>query len=439
MSERGEPMFHELRGEYVEKRGQVLNLTEYLDYFEPLGSALSRQPDGAGGPFVHQFQPGGGGTISSIGWVVSSAAVRYGGWRLWGMWSERPIPPVALPLFWPSLARPEQLERMIDDANERLRSRRWLDLLDRIDVRRLHDAAFRRELTVQLSRAYALKGGAIEVEVAPETLDVLPWLYLLGPVDPAMAQLQPGRFHGAGYQYILGSAAGASDGEIDPDVEAIVDQTADDAVKGWEAAAEYRSARQAPATKPARRATSPRPQPQPPRRMESVEMKKNTKPLVERWLPVGLQVLVLLLLGWLIFDVHRLRMEMKAPAPEPEPAPVVETSAPVAPTRPPTRMQRLHAALSARPPAGIRIDPRALDAIRTEDAAARGAAARLAVEILLRQSDCVERSSLADGKLSAVESHAAVRCQPVQAQRLYRGQELDAERALAWLERTVGP
>ena len=44
----GAPLFHPLRGDYVEKKGQVLNLSEYLDYFEPLGSALSRQPDGAG-------------------------------------------------------------------------------------------------------------------------------------------------------------------------------------------------------------------------------------------------------------------------------------------------------------------------------------------------------------------------------------------------------
>src|SRR5215212_4551405 len=116
MSELDGPVFRELRGEYVEKKGQVLNLKEYLDYFEPLGSALSRQPDGAGGPFVYQFRSGGA-VISSVGWVVSSAALRYGGWRLWGMWSQRPIPPVVLPLLWPRLSRPEQVERMIDDAN----------------------------------------------------------------------------------------------------------------------------------------------------------------------------------------------------------------------------------------------------------------------------------------------------------------------------------
>ncbi|HKO56138.1 MAG TPA: hypothetical protein VJ276_09685 [Thermoanaerobaculia bacterium] len=444
------PPFRELRGEYVEKKGQVLNLSEYLDYFEPLGSALSRQPDGAGGPFVYQFRPGGGATVSSIGWVVSSAKIRYGGWRLWGMWSPRPIPPVALPLLWPRLARADQLPRMIDDLNHDasrlLDPPRWPDFLDGIDVRRLHEEPFRRELSIQLSKAYAAAhGGAIEVEVALETLDVLPWLYLLGPVDPAAAQLQPGRFHGPGYQYILGALP--AEGEIDPDVEAIVEQTADDAVKGWEAARDYREDRTRRVAPPPPRRAAPRPQA--PRRMESAEM-KNMRPKpaprpspwsdVQRWLPTVLQVITLLLLGWLIYDVNRLRTELKsAPSAEiPEPAASVTTSPVITPPAP-SRMQRLRSGLAARPPVGVRIDPRAMDAIRGEDAAAQNAAAQLAVEILLRQNACVDRSSPADAKLSAAESRAARRCVPVQQRRLYRGDELDTERALAWLERLVEP
>jgi len=84
--------FHELHGDYVANTGQTINLREYLDYFEPLGSALSRLPDGSGGPFVHQFTDSGGRTIGSIGWVVSAASKRFGAWTLWGMWTDRPIP-----------------------------------------------------------------------------------------------------------------------------------------------------------------------------------------------------------------------------------------------------------------------------------------------------------------------------------------------------------
>lgn len=437
MSDAGDgPVFHELRGEYVEKKGQVLNLTEYLDYFEPLGSALSRQPDGAGGPFVHQFRPSGGAIVSSLGWVVSSARIRYGGWRLWGIWSHRPIPPVALPMLWPRLARADQLPRMIEEVNRDaprlLDARRWPDLLDRIDVRKLHDDAFRRELAIQLTKAYAAarKNGAIEIEVAPETLDVLPWVYLLGPVDPAAAQLQPGRFHGAGYQYILGDRA--ADGEVDPEVEAIVDQTADDAVRGWEAAADYRARQAAPAPRRVERThmNRPRPQPAPPPRPDPWKG-------LRRWLPIAWQLVVLLLLGWLIYDVHRLHEELLRPAA----APVVETAPPVVSTpHPPTRMQRLRTGLAAHPPAGVRIDPRAMDAIRGEDAGAQNAAARLAVEIVLRQNRCVDNTSLADASLSVAEKRAVAHCQEVKNQRLYRAnEELDVERALTWLERAVEP
>jgi len=91
--------FRELRGDYVDHAGQQINLPGYLDYFEPLGSSLSRLPDGAGGPFVYRFTASGGRTIGALGWVVSAAARRYGAWKLWGMWTDRSMPAIALPLF----------------------------------------------------------------------------------------------------------------------------------------------------------------------------------------------------------------------------------------------------------------------------------------------------------------------------------------------------
>src|ERR1044071_741466 len=87
-----ESEFRELRGDYVANTGQSISLREYLDYFEPLGSALSRLPDGTGGPFVHQFTVGGGRTIGAIGWVGSAAATRFRAWTLWGLWTDRAIP-----------------------------------------------------------------------------------------------------------------------------------------------------------------------------------------------------------------------------------------------------------------------------------------------------------------------------------------------------------
>src|SRR5688572_8442764 len=202
--------FRELHGEYVENAGQVMNLREYLDYFEPLGSALSRLPNGSGGPFLHHFTDSGGRTVSSLGWVVSAAAKRFGGWKLWGMWSDRTMPAVALPLFWPTLSDPEQVSDWVGRANEdsaRLLSRdRWPEVLDEVKTTRLHESAFRDLLKAELARAYAVPPPhrhPIEIELTARTLDLLPWLYLLGPVDPTTAQLQPNRFNGPGYQYIL--------------------------------------------------------------------------------------------------------------------------------------------------------------------------------------------------------------------------------------------
>src|SRR5687767_7497105 len=104
-----EAFFHELRGDYVENVGQVVAPREYLDYLEPLGSALSRRPDGVGGPFVYQFRGSGGRVVGAMGWVVSAAAKRYGGWNLWGVWTDGPIPALALPLCWPDLPHAQQL------------------------------------------------------------------------------------------------------------------------------------------------------------------------------------------------------------------------------------------------------------------------------------------------------------------------------------------
>src|ERR1700760_3767038 len=157
----GAAPFRELRGDYVDHAGQQIEPREYLDYFEPLGSALSRYPDGAGGPFVHRFTTSGGRVVGALGWVVSAASRRYGAWKLWGIWTERPIPAVALPLFWPQLADPSQVASMAGRANRdsaRLFNRKqWSPLCGDIGRMRIHDANFRELLKAELSHAYAVR------------------------------------------------------------------------------------------------------------------------------------------------------------------------------------------------------------------------------------------------------------------------------------------
>jgi hypothetical protein len=424
--------FHELRGDYVEKEGQQINLPGYLDYFEPLGSALSRLPDGSGGPFVYQFTAGGGRTIGSMGWVVSAASKRFGGWKLWGMWSERPIPAIALPLFWPALSDPSRVGEIVDRANgdaERLFDRgEWRKLAAKIDPARLRDRSFRELLKAELSRAHAAQKQPIEVELSPQLLDLLPWLYVLGPVDPTKAQIQPSRFNGAGYQYIVGDWEPRGT-EVSRDVEAIVDAAASDVGRGWAMANELRASRSRPKPKP-------KPKTVPPPRTfeeEDSEMPPRKPPLdVPALLTRVFQAAVLALLVWIALEVRVIRKNT-VPRPEPvEPAPAPISSPPPAAEDPNARIRELARALKARPPQGIRL---AAAAVIDDDETL----SRAAVEIALRRNGCVSRAEAIDGKISAAEQRAIRACTALRTERLVGSTgQIDAARAIAWLERTLG-
>lgn len=477
--------FGELHGEYVENAGQVMNLRQYLDYFEPLGSALSRLPNGTGGPFLHHFTDSGGRTVGSLGWVVSAAAKRFGGWKLWGMWSNRTMPAVALPLFWPALSDPEQVSKWVGRANEdsaRLLSRnRWPDLLDEVKTTRLHESAFRDHLKAVLARAHAVPppySHPIEVELTPGTLDLLPWLYILGPVDPAVAQLQPNRFNGAGYQYILSDQLPPfADAEVRREIETMVDTAATDVVAGWRMANELRTRRSRPKSD---EAPSPRPKRRHPpahqletqsRETPSVEVNDMVAQSSTRgkpksgaslgpmwngaasltglvWKPLY-HLALLGLLAWIAINVHLIRkatvQQPVAPATtstitssstisgdNPSPAPVFEAELT------PARIRRIGAALAARPPRGIRVSDAVLSDIARDDTDARGKLARVAIEIFLRTNGCLTRTEVVDGKFSAAEGRATRNCATLQDEKLMTSATVpDTTRAIDWLERTV--
>lgn len=457
----GTPLFRELRGDYEANVGQVVNLREYLDYFEPLGSALSRLPDGVGGPFVYHFSGSGQRITGAVGWVVSAASKRYGGWKLWGMWTEGPIPPLTLPLYWPYLSDPGQsgelLRRANHDAGLLQRREAAGELLDDVDATPLHDDELRTALKVQLSRLYRAPyphERPLEVEVTRDTLDLLPWLYLLGPVEPGVAQLQPSRFNGAGYQYLFTDSP-ANDVEITRDVERIVDTTANDVVEGWNMAAALRVQRARPK---AVKAASRPPRPAATRPTETNEMRetrspaRREKPAIVPARPADLSsiwrfvrdLVVIALLAWIGWNVHQMRKAAPVP-PDNTPAQTVteadlpeitETRAPDPP--PQSRTQRLALALIATPPQGIRLDREALDVIARDGAGSTAALSRAAVEVFLRRNGCHTRNELVDGKLSAGEQRSIRRCTAVTTQRLMKNAtEPDVERAFDWLERTL--
>lgn len=442
-----EAVFHELRGDYVENVGQVVTPREYLDYLEPLGSALSRRPDGVGGPFVYQFRGGGGRVVGAMGWVVSAAAKRYGGWNLWGVWTDGPIPALALPLCWPELADARQLPELVRRANEDAealgRREAWPELLDRISAMRLQDEDFRTALKIELSRLYLSAYPdvrPIEIELEPSTLDLLPWLYLLGPVEPGIAQLQPSRFNGAGYQYILADGAPAAV-DIAEDVDTMVDTTANDVLQGFRMAAALRERRARPRQRQQQKYVAPKPKPRP---SESPEMRntasaqqrrpKSAAPqqdpdLVPTLLRAVRDVVIIGLLAWIGFNVHQIRKNTtSAAAPAAQPVATV-TSEPVAEPAAPvlTREERLASALVARPPQGIRL--------------AAGATKDLpmaAVEIFLRRNGCFARTEPVDGRFSTAEQRAIRTCTALTTQRLMRsGTEPHPERTLDWLEKTL--
>jgi hypothetical protein len=490
--------FRELRGDYVENTGQVINLREYLDYFEPLGSALSRQPDATGGPFIHHFTPGGGRTIGSLGWVVSAASKRFGGWKLWGLWSGRTIPAIALPLYWPLLSDPSRASELVElanaDAHLLLEPRRWPEVFKRLPAKRLRDDGFRDSLKAELARAWAVPiphRHPIEVELTPGTLDLLPWLYLLGPVDPATAQLQPSRFNGPGYQYFLGQQHLPLDGDtrIPSEIDNLVDEAESNVLSAWETATELRERRgrpkrpEPPASRTPKRRT-PSYSDDLPRETTDMRSGSNTpspsrgrnatKPKVSAtetvwieditpslaqtiWTPVW-RVAVLALLAWIAWNVHLIR---KATVPstgntpaatstsssadvDPEPATEVPAVANTT-TREPepdlsrARLRRITTALAAKPPRGVRLSPATLDDIARGGTGAPDKLARVAIEVFLRRNACLTTTDPIDARLTTVESRAIPRCHALdEAALMTTPTEPNTAKAINWLERTVG-
>jgi hypothetical protein len=445
VSANGTPLFRELRGEYVDDAGQVVTLREYLDFFEPLGTALSRLPDGAGGPFLHQFSAGGGRVIGAMGWVVNASARRYGAWKLWGLWADQPIPPLTLPLFWPELSDSTRLPDLIERANRNAGRLTRRDVFDDIKTTRLHDDRFRTLLKTHLTRAYRTRDARdrpIEVEISEGTLDLLPWLHLLGPVDPEIAQLQPNRFNGAGYQYILTNAASEPGGDIAPEIDAMVDTAAGDVLEGWRTAVALRERRSRPRAvvePPVRHRPSP----------EISEMRKTPVPSTKPAAPpldliwrVARDVVIIALLAWIGLNLHAIRKRMNAPAPVPTSAAVETATAPAADSRPepppPTRAQRIADALSASPPRGMQVAPAVLESIRGDGAESTAALERVAIEIFLRRNACFSRAEIVDGKFSTAEQRAIRNCQILTRERLMTSDTRPhPERAVAWLERLM--
>jgi hypothetical protein len=426
--------FHELRGEYVEHAGQKIDPQEYLDFFEPLGSALSRYPDGAGGPFVYRFTASGSRVVGALGWVVSAASQRYGAWRLWGMWTDRPMPAVALPLFWPQLADPSQVAGMVDRANrdaQRLFNRRqWAALCGDVGRMRIHDSTFRESLKSELAHAYSVTPPyrqPIEIELAPDMLDLLPWIFILGPVDPTEAQLQPSYF-------------ALRDAEIPDYVEEIVDAATDDVVSGWRKANELRAKRVRPAAAP----------PREPQREQEDEMSVRKAPApkpvlpLERWIALLTplyRIAVLALLVWIALQLRGIRSAMPAPpaaapittttsAASVVPAPATASTPAEEPESAEARVRRIAGTLATAPPQGIRVNRAAI--------VDGPSLARAAVEVFLRRNGCFSRAEAVDGKISSAEQRAMRNCAALRNEHLVNSRgEVDEARAIAWLERIL--
>jgi hypothetical protein len=452
-------VFHELHGDYVENAGQQINLREYLDYYEPLGSALARLPDGTGGPFVHSFTDSGGRTVGSVGWVVSAKSKRFGGWKLWGMWTNQPMPAVALPLFWSVLEDPSRVsdwvKRANHDADRLLDSEEWDELLGGIKTARLREAPFREYLKAELSRAWAMPPAQrqpFELELTPGMLDLLPWLYLLGPFDPATASVKPNRFNTPGYQYILTEALPEGfDGAIPQAIDRMVDETAKSAKTGWRIANDLRARRNKPQTirrEPPPKASSSRekkdmPTHTPSRKAAPPEpppLWTTARTLFESvWTPV-FHLIVLMLLAWIAWNVYVIRKTVTV-KPEITPATTsteeTTTTTTVAPVYEPdlsrARLRRIVTALRAQ--RTTRVNSAVLDEIARGGNDAADKLARVAVEVFLRRNGCYERTEAADGKFSTAEQRAIRNCSTLQDERLLKeGTTPDVPRALDWLE-----
>jgi len=158
-----------------------------------------------------------------------------------------------------------------------------------------------------------------------------------------------------------------------------------------------------------------------------------------------LQLVMIALLVWIGLNVRAIRKAVETPAtatstidtadtddtapvPAPAPQPVQAEK-----ETPEGRLHRIAQALAAKPPQGIRVGAVVLDE-STETLA------RAAVEVSLRLNGCFAKTEAIDGKLSAAEQKALRTCAELRDDRLVSGSgQIDAARAIAWLERTVSP
>jgi hypothetical protein len=352
---------------------------------------------------------------------------------------------VTLPLFSSALADPSLTPDLVERANagaERLfDKKRWPDLLKGAKTFRLRDE-LREPLAAQLEHAWSVPPPhrhSIEVELSPQMLDILPWLYLLGPVDPAAAQLQPNRFNGAGYQYIFNDQPAPVRGGVSDAVGELVDAATTDPASAWRIAHQRRAERGRP--KRPERPSSRTP------RVEINDMSREPSPRKPPMLndlalvgKVLYPVLVLVLLTWIAWNVNTIRKRTAVPADEPAPTTTTVSPTPVLSTAPDEpsadpRLVRIGTALAARPPRNVHISDAALAEAAKGDA---DTLARVAIEIFLRRNNCFARTEVVDGRLSTAEERAIRNCAVLQDERLVKNGQPDQPRAITWLEGMLG-
>lgn len=476
------PLFRELTGTYSD--GQRVTPVEYSDHFEAIGTSFARHPDGAGGPFVYNFRRSDGQQVGSIGWALSVASRRLGGWQLWGMVCEgQAFPALALPLLWKQLRSRDDLARLkerVEDIGDVLGNPdELLRLLQQLQRDPMKDD-LRQGLRALLHTAYAKYSpgaGSISIDVTPETLDTLPWLSLLGPVSPRAAQLQPRPFHdGIGYSYVLKLKETKLDS---PRVNSIVHEKIDAALRllpsdlagAWAIAEETRGITQRSGVpevlvpvpvQPSRERTFPRAEP-PPQRTVSAPVSSDATLLSEqqgallrdlsrkvelayRWvIPVALFVLLAFsgLNVWFTWTVKQELEQLSRRVVEPVSVtdtspPVQDTTAEVVPPAETTTAAPLplHARLAARPPAGIVLDA-AFKTRLTQSAPTRLQFAAAAVEIFMRLEGCQELARPVNGQIND-ERAAIAACPKLQTAGILTEQrDMIVAEAMQWLEGQV--
>lgn len=457
-------IFNPLRATYA--GGQIVEPKDFYDAVNGIGTPLSSIPRGEG-PFLRNVPRKKG----ALGWARGTPSARVASWSAVGVWCDGSIPFLAFPWLWNQLRSATDPSEIVETANQfaadlespedpsRVFSR--LPKVDRPTLARLlHDLFVQKEQVGTTT---------IKVDLSVDDLDLIPWIFLLGPLDPFDVQVLPFKWERDQYWYTLGDKISLPYADVQPmlrknldkSIETLLEEVEESPTNAWQRAIELRK-------NPLRVTAIPTveapayPNAQRPQSLESLPLDRD--PLaartivpqnetglpppwpIERILLVAIAISSLITV-WMQYNarnaldqlVSRTSTDTNASAKTD-----TSTTDTITPATDPTLHPRAplpnlaHTAamgLLYESPVPIAKDARSAfdQAIAVRNAKDMTLISNAAVEVALREKQCVENTPI-DGMLDENERKEAAQCVAMKSERFFRGDgTADVRGRLQWL------